>query len=401
MSEDITRFETDASAVVQVFLDRYQEFKSLSQSGQAQGIFLSTTAVLAAKTAVLQLLPPMAAIHSTLTKTRDGLLIQLRRAVKLGASQVVDFLDEASNKQATFVHYYNAGRTPSECKSLLLRSPPHLQYVSVEFLVQLIDVVEAVGALNISEQTRKFKQKTAVKNVVNEIAECVPYLLIQHGDNVVVIEAENVAAMSCLLGDFLSIPAKRNDTNQEESVKEVKCMHEVKFVLDDIIEAVVVASKPFLQTIEEHLDFILDNTELPPAPTSKRGPVPLYQRFPQIVTESIAFLKENGLAAHSRRRSDTSYSMGTTLDQLRVHLLKNVPGLDAVGISKQAVHLLFKPSNKQHTWGNRHHCILDAKVAPKRNDLRKTHPNAHFCAATVKFMKDFAISPKSIQVPKF
>ena len=131
--------------------------------------------------------------------------------------------------------------------------------MSVEFLVQLIDVVETVGALNISEQTRKFKQKTAVKNVVNEIAECVPYLLIQHGDNVVVIEAENVAAMSCLLGDFLSIPAKRNDTNQEESVKEVKCMHEVKFVLDDIIEAVVVASKPFLQTIEEHLDFILDN----------------------------------------------------------------------------------------------------------------------------------------------
>jgi hypothetical protein len=85
-------------------------------------------------------------------------------------------------------------------------------------------------------------------------------------------------------------------------------MDEVKFALDDIIEAVVVASKPFLQTIEEHLDFILDNTELPPAPTSKRGPVPLYQRFPQIVTESIAFLKENGLAAHSRRRSDTSYS---------------------------------------------------------------------------------------------
>ena len=125
MSEDITRFETDASAVVQVFLDRYQEFKSLSQSGQAQGIFLSTTAVLAAKTALLQLLPPMAAIHSTLTKTRDGLLIQLRRAVKLGASQVVDFLDEVSNKQATFVHYYNAGRTPIQLYQI------HLVYINL------------------------------------------------------------------------------------------------------------------------------------------------------------------------------------------------------------------------------------------------------------------------------
>ena len=39
MSEDITRFETDASAVVQVFLDRYQEFKVYHKVGKLKVYF--------------------------------------------------------------------------------------------------------------------------------------------------------------------------------------------------------------------------------------------------------------------------------------------------------------------------------------------------------------------------
>ena len=68
---------------------------------------------------------------------------------------------------------------------------------------------------------------------------------------------------------------------------------------------------PYLDRLDEHLDQILEGTELelnPSATPKKPGPVPLFQRFPQIITEANTFLTDNGLAAHCRRRSDASYS---------------------------------------------------------------------------------------------
>ena len=42
-----------------------------------------------------------------------------------------------------------------------------------------------------------------------------------------------------------------------------------------------------------------------------------------------------------------------------------------------------------HHWGKRHHAVLNAKVAPKRNDIHQDHPNAYHCASTVKAARDF------------
>ena len=139
---------------------------------------------------------------------------------------------------------------------------------------------------------------------------------------------------------------------------------QVAAVISSVIHNVEKAFIPCLDRLDEHLDQILEGTELelnPSATPKKPGPVPLFQRFPEIITEANTFLTDNGLAAHSRRRSDTSYSMGTTLQQLKLHLLKTVPGLNTVGISNSAVHLLFRPANKMHTWGRRHHAVLNAR----------------------------------------
>ena len=182
-------------------------------------------------------------------------------------------------------------------------------------------------------------------------------------------------------------------TKKDSTVYDDNTLKEqVAAVISLVIHNVEKAFIPCLDRLDEHVDQILEGTELelnPSATPKKPGPVPLFQRFPEIITEANTFLTDNGLAAHSRRRSDTSYSMGTTLQQLKLHLLKTVPGLNTVGISNSAVHLLFRPANKMHTLGRRHHAVLNAKVARKRNDARKNHPNAYHCASTVKAAKQF------------
>ena len=107
---------------------------------------------------------------------------------------------------------------------------------------------------------------------------------------------------------------KKNSTiSDDNTLKE-----QVAAVISSVIHNVEKAFIPCLDRLDEHLDQILEGTELElnPSATPKKpgpGPVPLFQRFPEIITEANTFLTDNGLAAHSRRRSDTSDSMGTCI----------------------------------------------------------------------------------------
>ena len=55
---------------------------------------------------------------------------------------------------------------------------------------------------------------------------------------------------------------------------------------------------------------------------NKGGQKPIVQLFPIIIDITSEFLKQHGLAAQCRRRNDTGFSSGVTINQIRQHLLE-------------------------------------------------------------------------------
>ena len=58
----------------------------------------------------------------------------------------------------------------------------------------------------------------------------------------------------------------------------------------------------------------------------KAGRKPLHVLFPTLVEVATELLRKNGIATEKRRRDDVAFCKETTLEQLRQHLLKHVPG---------------------------------------------------------------------------
>ena len=66
---------------------------------------------------------------------------------------------------------------------------------------------------------------------------------------------------------------------------------------------------------------------------NKGGQKSIVQLFPSIIDIASEFLKQHGLAAQCRRRNDTGFSSGVTINQIRQHLLEKVQ--DYVSIISQ------------------------------------------------------------------
>ena len=64
-----------------------------------------------------------------------------------------------------------------------------------------------------------------------------------------------------------------------------------------------------------------------------------------------------------------------------------VPGFAEVKASVIAIRFLFHAPNKTTRNADRYKGVLDTKAQPKQN--KKDHPDAHFQAATVKFVHHF------------
>ncbi|CAM9896253.1 unnamed protein product, partial [Heterosigma akashiwo] len=88
------------------------------------------------------------------------------------------------------------------------------------------------------------------------------------------------------------------------------------------------------------------------------------------------------------------YNGTTTIPGLQEHLLKNIPGLKS--LSKTSLKYLFTPPHKSRRVSGRYLSVIDARPAPKNNSKRKPNPSAHFCAAQVKFMRDFCAAHRDI-----
>ena len=65
---------------------------------------------------------------------------------------------------------------------------------------------------------------------------------------------------------------------------------------------------------------------------AKGGQPSLVSKFPGIVDEVAEFIKQNGFSAQSRR-TETAYSLGVTIKQIRSHLYQKFPVLKEHKIS--------------------------------------------------------------------
>ena len=66
----------------------------------------------------------------------------------------------------------------------------------------------------------------------------------------------------------------------------------------------------------------------------QKGQPSLVKKFPGIIKMATDLIKQHGFSAQCRRRTETSYSSGVSILEIRTHLMKNVPCLIDHGISK-------------------------------------------------------------------
>ena len=94
----------------------------------------------------------------------------------------------------------------------------------------------------------------------------------------------------------------------------------------------------------------------------KRGIEKIFPSIPNVATE---FIKSHGFRAQERKSTSTITSSGVTINEIREHLLKNIPGLKEHGIRKQTVRWLFKPVRKDNHAAIRYKGIINATIPKK------------------------------------
>ena len=136
-----------------------------------------------------------------------------------------------------------------------------------------------------------------------------------------------------------------------------------------------------------------------PSPT-RRGPRPLCERFPNMVTEARAFIDANGTKAQERRRNDTvTMSNGVSLRQLRDHILRKVPALKEQGLSVTTVHrLLVPPDRRNKNSAKRYRGVIKAKVPQNSNTRRheRKGDRNHICMSQMAFVMENAVDQQDI-----
>ena len=132
--------------------------------------------------------------------------------------------------------------------------------------------------------------------------------------------------------------------------------------------------------------------------TFNRGGQPsIVELFPDVVDIAAEFVKQHGFAAHHRRRTETGYSSGVSIRDLRTHLLGNVKGLQEHEISLSTVRRLFEPPNKGRNSSERYKSYIEAKMGVKSNSYCEFHPDAHYLFARNKYRRELcALFPDEI-----
>ncbi|KAJ8027303.1 hypothetical protein HOLleu_32412 [Holothuria leucospilota] len=122
-------------------------------------------------------------------------------------------------------------------------------------------------------------------------------------------------------------------------------------------------------------------------PRPNCGRKPFTEKFEQLVLTVEEFVRGNGFKAHKKRRSATGNTCGTSLKQLKKHVIENVSDLDTV--SERTLHRLMDPPSEARNTKNRYKGLVKAKLAKKRNDVRKENMDGHYYASRVRYRLEF------------
>ena len=81
--------------------------------------------------------------------------------------------------------------------------------------------------------------------------------------------------------------------------------------------------------------------------------------------------------------------VGVSLVDKRNHVMREIPGLDETGTSRDTIHILLQPPRKTSTRSQKYKCLTDAKFPGKRNQYWDGSINQHFLFATVSYREEF------------
>ena len=116
----------------------------------------------------------------------------------------------------------------------------------------------------------------------------------------------------------------------------------------------------------------------------------LVTKFPGIVEEVAEFVKQHGFAALCRRRDDTSYSSGVTINEIMEHLYVKFLELKYHTISLSTIRRMFEAPNKGRTTKERYKGYVSDRVGTKFNSYREPHNDAHYLFARNKMRRELA-----------
>ena len=122
-------------------------------------------------------------------------------------------------------------------------------------------------------------------------------------------------------------------------------------------------------------------------PRARSGRRSIHDQDPEIVTIVTDFIQSHGFLVQARRRNATRNSMGVSLADIQSHILTKLPSLHS--ISRTTVHQLMVAPRKGTRNAQRYHGLVKSRVPGKDNSIRKSHSDAHFAFAGVKYVKKF------------
>ena len=79
-----------------------------------------------------------------------------------------------------------------------------------------------------------------------------------------------------------------------------------------------------------------------------------------------------------RGRTDTCYSFGSTIPQIRSHLLEKVPGLKSHGVLLPTARRFSEASTKRNKAHARYENYTEAQIGVKNNCYREYHEDSHY-----------------------
>ena len=216
-------------------------------------------------------------------------------------------------------------------------------------------MLESSLAVPLPELIRKVPSTYSSSEVIQQIAECFPVLVVSKGDITVLINC-----------------------------------HEL-IMSDDGFEALLVVDQISKSSRKRPFEEAAPSPTSPtPATQNQIGRPSLVTQFPSIVSTVTAFVTANGFSAHERRRESIG-KVGVSLREIREHLLSTVPGLRGRGISTSSVARLIQPPRRGTIASSRYKGLVAARVPGKRNQYREFHKDQHYLFSQVAYRREFSV----------